>query len=121
MIRNFYFQFFFYRNNFHFYYFYSILFLPQKIVLFGGKLMGYWSIFCLKFILSTKITLKGRENIIKDRKFLLLLLINQCLKHFTFKLFLTLLFLFLKKELLNIPIFGWYLKKLAQFQLKEIR
>ena len=31
-------------------------FLPQKIVLFGGKLMGYWSIVCLKFILSTKIT-----------------------------------------------------------------
>jgi len=27
----------------------------------------------------------------------------------------------LKKELLLIPIFGWYLKKLDQYQLKEIK
>ena len=40
-------------------------FLPQKIVLFGGKLMGHWTSFCLKFFLSTKIVIKGTENIIK--------------------------------------------------------
>ena len=43
-------------------------FLPQKIVLIGGKLMGYWSSFCLKFFLSTKIVIKGEENIIQDEK-----------------------------------------------------
>ena len=45
------------------------LFLPQKIVLFGGKLMGYWASFCLKFFLSTKIIIKGEDNIIKNEKF----------------------------------------------------
>ena len=43
-------------------------FLPQRIVLFGGKLMGYWTGFCLKFFLSTKIIIKGRENILNNDK-----------------------------------------------------
>jgi 1-acyl-sn-glycerol-3-phosphate acyltransferase len=44
-------------------------FLPQRIVLFGGKLMGYWTGFCLKFFLSTKIIIKGRENILNNTQF----------------------------------------------------
>ena len=44
-------------------------FLPQKFVLLGGKLMGYWTSFCLKFFLSTKIQIKGKENIVKNKKF----------------------------------------------------
>ena len=45
------------------------LFLPQKVVLFGGKLMGHWAGFCLKFFLSTKIKIKGKENISHNEKF----------------------------------------------------
>ena len=45
------------------------LFLPKQVVLFGGKLMGHWTSFCLKFFLSTKIIIKGTENIIRDEKF----------------------------------------------------
>ena len=45
------------------------LFLPQKIVLLGGKLMGYWTELCLKFFLSTEIIIKGKENIINNEKF----------------------------------------------------
>jgi len=41
-------------------------FLPQKVVLFGGKLMGYWSVFCLKVFLSTKVVIKGKENIVTN-------------------------------------------------------
>ena len=37
------------------------LLLPKKVVLFGGKLMGYWSGFCLKFFLSTNIVIKGKH------------------------------------------------------------
>ena len=44
-------------------------FLPQRIVLIGGKLMGYWAAFCLRFFLSIKIIIKGKENIILDSKF----------------------------------------------------
>ena len=30
--------------------------------------MGHWASFCLRFILSVKISIKGRENIINDDK-----------------------------------------------------
>ena len=43
-------------------FFLPTLFLPQKFVLFGGKLMGYWTGFCLKFFLSTKIIIKGKKK-----------------------------------------------------------
>ena len=50
-------------------FFLPAFFLPQKIVLFGGKLMGYWTSFCLKFFLSTNIIIKGKDNIVKNEKF----------------------------------------------------
>ena len=70
MIRNFLFSFSFFSGII----FISIIFLPslllpQKITLLGGKLMGYWSQYCLKIILSTNIVIKGKDNMIKDEKF----------------------------------------------------
>ena len=70
MIRNFIFSLFFFTGNI----FISIIFipsllLPKKIVIFGGRLMGYWTSFCLRFFLSTSIMIKGKENIINDKKF----------------------------------------------------
>ena len=44
-------------------FFLPAFFLPKKIILFGGKLMGYWTGFCLKFFLSTKIIIRRKENI----------------------------------------------------------
>ena len=70
MIKNFIFSFFFFLGiTIISLVFLPALFLPNKIVLFGGKLMGYWAGFCLKFFLSTKIFIKGKENIISDSKF----------------------------------------------------
>ena len=43
--------------------------LPQKVVLFGGKIMGHWSKICLNVFLSTKIIIKGKEKIILDENF----------------------------------------------------
>ena len=31
--------------------------------------MGYWTAFCLKTIMSIKIEILGKENIIKENKF----------------------------------------------------
>ena len=45
------------------------LVLPKKIVLFGGKLFGYWSSICLRFIYSTKIIVIGKENIVSNKSF----------------------------------------------------
>ena len=44
-------------------------FLPQKLVLFGGKIMGYWTSFCLKLFLKTTIIVKGKDNILSNEKF----------------------------------------------------
>ena len=45
------------------------------------------------------------------------MLINLCLKHLFYKNNYNILFLFLKKELLKIPIFGWYLKKIDSIDI----
>ena len=45
------------------------LILPQSITLFGGKILGFWSKFCLEIFLSTKVIVKGKEKIINNKKF----------------------------------------------------
>jgi len=95
------------------------LFLPQKIVLFGGKLMGYWASFCLKFFLSTKIIIKGSENIINDEKFFIAASHQSMFETFYLQTIFNSPVFILKKELLNIPIFGWYLKKIGSISIKR--
>ena len=94
-------------------------FLPQKIVLFGGKVMGYWSAFCLRFFLSTKIIVKGRENIITDKKFFIASSHQSMFETFYLQTIFNSPVFILKKELLKIPIFGWYLKKIGSISIKR--
>ncbi len=94
-------------------------FLPKKIVLFGGKLMGYWASFCLKFILSVKISIKGRENIINDDKFFVAASHQSMFETFYLQTIFNSPVFILKKELLIIPIFGWYLKKIGSISIKR--
>ena len=96
------------------------LFLPQKIVLFGGRVMGYWASFCLKFFLSTKIIIKGKENIINNKKFFIAASHQSMFETFFLQTIFNSPVFILKKELLIIPIFGWYQKKLAQYLSKGI-
>ena len=93
------------------------LLLPQKIVLFGGKIMGHWSKICLNIFLSTKIIIKGKENLISEGKFFI-----ACSHHSMFEtFFLQTIFnspvFILKKELLRIPVFGMYLKKIGSISI----
>jgi len=93
--------------------------LPQKIVLFGGKLMGYWTSFCVKFFLSTKIIIKGQENIITDKKFFIAASHQSMFETFYLQTIFNSPVFILKKELLLIPIFGWYLKKIGSISIKR--
>ena len=120
MIRNTLFLFFFFSGIIII----SILFipsliLPQKFVLFGGKLFGYWSMFCLKLFLNTKIKVKGRENIISKEKFFIAASHQSMFETF----FLQTLFnspkFILKNELLKIPVFGWYLRKIGSISVQR--
>ena len=94
-------------------------FLPQKITLIGGKIMGYWTSFCLKFFLSTKLIVKGRENIINNKKFFIAASHQSMFETFFLQTIFHSPIFILKKELLIIPIFGWYLKKIGSISIKR--
>ena len=120
MIRNFLFSLFFFSGII----FISLIFLPaiffpKKIVLFGGKLMGYWTSFCLQIFLSTKIIIKGKENIIKNKKFFIAASHQSMFETFFLQTIFNSPVFILKKELLMIPIFGWYLKKIGSISIKR--
>ena len=95
------------------------LIMPQKIVLFGGKLMGYWSEICLKIFLSVKISIKGRENIINEEKFFIASSHQSMFETFFLQTIFNSPVFILKKELLYIPIFGWYLNKIGSISIKR--
>ena len=92
-------------------------FLPQKITLIGGKIMGYWTSFCLKFFLSTKLIVKGRENIINNKKFFIAASHQSMFETFVLQAPLDFPIFILKKELLKIPLFGWYLRKIGSIEI----
>ena len=94
-------------------------FLPQKIVLIGGRIMGYWSAFCLKVFLSTKIVIRGTENILKDEKFFIACSHQSMFETFYLQTIFNSPVFILKKELLNIPIFGWYLRKIGSISIRR--
>ena len=101
-------------------FFLPTLFLPQKFVLFGGKLMGYWTGFCLKFFLSTKIIIKGKKNIENNKKFFIASSHQSMFETFYLQTIFNSPIFILKKELLQIPIFGWYLKKIGSISIQRI-
>ena len=94
-------------------------FLPKKIVLIGGKLMGYWTGFCLKVFLSTKITIKGKENMITNKRFFIAASHQSMFETFYLQTIFNSPIFILKKELLHIPIFGWYLKKIGSISIQR--
>ena len=120
MIRNFIFSIFFFLGII----FISLIFLPsllmpRSVVLFGGRLMGYWTSFCLKIFLSTKILIKGKENIISNKKFFIAASHQSMFETFFLQTIYNSPIFILKKELLLIPIFGWYLKKIGSISIKR--
>ena len=120
MIRNFLFTFFFFTGIiFISLIFLPGIFLPRKIVLFGGKIMGYWASFCLQIFLSTKIIIKGEENIIRNKKFFIAASHQSMFETFFLQTIFNSPVFILKKELLIIPLFGWYLKKIGSISIKR--
>ena len=118
MTRNFLFSIFFFSGIFLIcIIFLPSLFLPQNVVLYGGKIMGYWSAICLRIFLSTKIIIKGKENIIKNGKFFIASSHQSMFETFFLQTIFNSPVFILKKELLKIPIFGWYLKKIGSISI----
>ena len=95
------------------------LILPQDIVLFEGKLMGFWTGLCLKIFMSTRIEVIGKENIIKNNKFFIAATHQSMFETFYLQTIFKSPVFILKKELLKIPIFGWYLKKIGSISIQR--
>ena len=81
--------------------------------------MGYWAAFCLKIFLSTRIIIKGEENIIKNKKFFIACSHQSMFETFFLQTIFDSPVFILKKELLLLPIFGWYLKKIGSISIKR--
>ena len=118
MIRKLLFKFFFYIGTiFICIIFIPALILPQKFMLTGGKILGYWIKFCLYFFLSVKVEVKGIENIPKDTPFFIASLHQSLFETFFLQTIFNSPIFILKKELLKIPIFGWHLKKIGSISI----
>jgi len=98
-------------------FFLPALIFPQKITLYGGKILGFWSKFCLEIFLSTKVIVKGKENILNNEKFFIASAHQSQFETFFLQSLFNSPVFILKKELLRIPIFGWYLKKIGSISI----
>ena len=118
MIRKTIFKFFFYVGTiFVCLIFLPALILPQRVILFGGKILGYWIKFCLNFFLSVKVEVKGVENIPKNSNFFIASLHQSLFETFFLQAIFDYPVFILKKELLKIPLFGWHLKKIGSISI----
>ena len=73
----------------------------------------------MEFFLSTKIVIKGRENLINNNKFFIACSHQSMFETFFLQiLFDGPIFIF-KKELAKIPIFGWYLIKIGSISIER--
>ena len=93
------------------------LVLPQKITLIGGKIMGHWTKFCLRIFLLVKTNIIGKENIINNEKFFIACSHQSMFETFFLQTIFNYPIFILKKELLMIPIFGLYLKKIGSISI----
>ena len=93
------------------------LFLPNKFTLICGKILAYMIIFLLRFILGVKVTFSGIENLKKNKKFFVASAHQSLLETFILQAPLQYPIFILKKELMKIPLFGWYLKKIGSIEI----
>tara|TARA_Y100000590_G_scaffold356095_1_gene410160 strand:+ start:250 stop:957 length:708 start_codon:yes stop_codon:yes gene_type:complete len=93
------------------------LFLPKKITLFFGKFLGHYVIFVLKIFLNTKVEIKGIENIPENEKYFVASAHQSMFETFALQAVLDYPVFILKKELLKIPLFGLYLKKINSIEI----
>ncbi len=93
------------------------LFLPTKITLLFGKFLGHYVVFIVKIFLNTKVEFKGIENIPKTQKYFIASAHQSMFETFALQSVLEYPVFILKKELLKIPLFGLYLKKIKSIEI----
>ena len=93
------------------------LFLPPKFTLLFGKFLGHYVVFIVKIFLNTKVEFKGVDNIPKNEKYFVASAHQSMFETFALQSVLDYPVFILKKELLKIPLFGLYLKKIKSIEI----
>jgi 1-acyl-sn-glycerol-3-phosphate acyltransferase len=93
------------------------LLLPNKFTLYCGKFLAYYVILLLKVILNTNVIFHGLENLRKEEKFFIASAHQSMFETFVLQAPLNFPIFILKKELLKIPLFGWYLRKIGSIEI----
>jgi len=93
------------------------LILPPKFTLYCGKFLAHYIILILRLILNTKVVFHGLENLRKIEKFFIASAHQSMFETFVLQAPLNFPIFILKKELLRIPLFGWYLKKIGSIEI----
>ena len=93
------------------------LILPAKVTLLFGKLLGHYTVFVVRFFLNTKVEFKGIENIPGSEKYFVASAHQSIFETFALQSVLDYPVFILKKELLKIPLFGLYLKKIKSIEI----
>ena len=93
------------------------LVLPDKFTLFFGRLSAKYIVFLLKIILNTKVIFHGLENLKKTDHFFVASAHQSMFETFALQIPLDSPIFILKKELLRIPLFGQYLKKIGSIEI----
>ena len=93
------------------------LFLPAKITLLFGKFLGHYVVLIVRVLLNTKVEFKGIEKIPKDEKYFVASAHQSMFETFALQSVLDYPVFILKKELLKIPLFGLYLKKIDSIEI----
>jgi len=89
------------------------LVMPRTAMQWLARMLGFYIIFCVRFIINTKIIFKGLENIPKDRKFFIASAHQSICETFVFNAVLNAPIFIVKTELFKIPFYGWCIKKLG--------
>ena len=93
------------------------LVLPDKFTLFFGRLSAKLIVFLLNIILNTKVVFHGLDNLKKVNHFFVASAHQSMFETFALQAPLNFPVFILKKELLRIPLFGWYLKKIGSIEI----
>ena len=93
------------------------LILPAKFTLYCGKFLAYYIILILRLFLNTRVIFHGLENLKKVEKFFVASAHQSMFETFVLQGPLNFPIFILKKELLKIPLFGWYLKKIGSIEI----
>jgi len=93
------------------------LFLPPKFTLLFGKFLGHYVVFVVRIFLNTKVEIKGISNIPKTEKYFVASAHQSMFETFALQAILDYPVFILKKELLKIPLFGLYLKKIKSIEI----